>query len=92
MTTENKDFRVKNGLQVIQGGVFGGTVTAATPTTAQELTTKAYVDALSIESLTNLDINSPINNDILVYDGTNWTNVQQESFDPRPDIFMMMGA
>ena len=34
MATVNKDFKVKNGLQVAGSGSFGGTLTVATPTEA----------------------------------------------------------
>jgi len=47
MTTENKDFKVKNGLQVAGSGNFGGTLTVATPTEAAHAATKGYVDSLS---------------------------------------------
>lgn len=47
MATVDKDFKVKNGLQVAAGGTFGGSITAATPTLPTHLTTKAYVDALA---------------------------------------------
>ena len=43
--TVNKDFRVKHGIAVADGGTFGGTVTVATPTENTHATTKAYVDA-----------------------------------------------
>ena len=46
MTTINKDFKVKHGLTVINGGYFGGTVTVATPTENEHATTKEYVDNL----------------------------------------------
>lgn len=46
MATANKDFRVKNGLVVAEGGTFGGTVTVATPTSNTHATTKLYVDNL----------------------------------------------
>lgn len=46
MTTENKDFKVKNGLQVAEGGSFGGAVTVGNPTDADHAVTKSYVDAL----------------------------------------------
>lgn len=46
MATVSKDFRVKNGLQVSGDGVFGGTVTVATPTSNTHATTKFYVDEL----------------------------------------------
>jgi hypothetical protein len=45
MATENKDFKVKNGLIVTNGGSFGGTVTVATPVSGSDAATKAYVDS-----------------------------------------------
>ena len=47
MATVNKDFKVKHGLDVTQGGTFGGTVTVATPTQNTHATTKAYVDSVA---------------------------------------------
>ena len=44
-TTYNKDFKVKHGLDVTQGGTFGGTVTVGTPTENAHATTKLYVDS-----------------------------------------------
>ena len=44
METVNKDFKVKNGLEVSLGGSFGGTVIVATPTELSHATTKEYVD------------------------------------------------
>ena len=46
-TTTNKDFKVKHGLVVAQGGTFGGTVTVAAPTENTHAATKAYVDSVS---------------------------------------------
>ena len=45
MATVNKDFKVKHGLDVANGGTFGGTVTVATPTLNTHATTKLYVDS-----------------------------------------------
>jgi hypothetical protein len=45
MAIENKDFKVKNGLQVAGDATINGTVSGATPTAAEHLATKAYVDA-----------------------------------------------
>ena len=45
MATVNKDFKVKHGLDVNQGGTFGGTVTVATPTQNTHAATKLYVDS-----------------------------------------------
>lgn len=47
MATVNKDFKVKHGLNVTNGGTFGGTVTVATPTESTHATTKAYVDTVA---------------------------------------------
>ena len=46
MATDSKDFKVKNGLIVAEGGTFGGTVTVATPTSNTHAATKLYVDDL----------------------------------------------
>ena len=45
MATTNRDFKVKHGLDVANGGTFGGTVTVATPTLDTHATTKLYVDS-----------------------------------------------
>jgi hypothetical protein len=42
--TVNKDFKVKHGINVTDGGTFGGTVTVATPTENTHAATKLYVD------------------------------------------------
>ena len=47
MATVDKDFKVKQGLNVTLGGTFGGTVTVATPTSGSHATTKTYVDDLT---------------------------------------------
>ena len=44
MATTNRDFRVKHGIAVADGGTFGGTVTVATPTENTHAATKLYVD------------------------------------------------
>jgi hypothetical protein len=46
VATTNRDFKVKHGLDVTQGGTFGGTVTVATPTLNTHAVTKLYVDNL----------------------------------------------
>jgi hypothetical protein len=45
MATVDKDFKIKNGLVVVNGGTFGGTVTVATPTLGDHAATKDYVDS-----------------------------------------------
>jgi hypothetical protein len=47
LSTFDKDFKVKNGIQVAGDGIFGGTISAATPTSSSHLATKGYVDALA---------------------------------------------
>jgi len=64
MTTVDKDFRVKNGLVVANGGTFGDAVTVGTPTTASHAATKEYVDSRSMAVGTTAP-SSPTN-------GTQW--------------------
>jgi hypothetical protein len=47
MATVEKDFRVKNGLVVTNGGTFGDAVTVGAPTLASHAATKEYVDSLT---------------------------------------------
>ena len=47
MATTDKDFKVKNGLNVATTGIFGGTVTVATPTLNTHAATKLYVDSIA---------------------------------------------
>jgi len=47
VATVNKDFRVKHGINVAEGGIFGGTVTVATPTENTHAATKSYVDSIA---------------------------------------------
>jgi hypothetical protein len=61
MATVNKDFRVKNGLVVTNGGTFGGTVTVATPTENLHAATKQYVDAAVSSPTVPTGISNPLN-------------------------------
>ncbi len=82
MATVDKDFRVKQGLNVALGGTFGGTVTVATPTSGSHATTKTYVDALTgSATFTTTQPASPSNGNlwfdtvterIYVYYGAEW--------------------
>ena len=47
MATVDKDFKVKNGLVVSNGGTFGDAVTVGAPTLADHAATKEYVDSLT---------------------------------------------
>jgi len=64
MTTVDKDFKVKNGLSVANGGTFGGAVTVGAPTLNAHAATKEYVDNRSM-AVGNTAPSSPIN-------GTQW--------------------
>lgn len=46
MATTDKNFKVKNGLVVTNGGTFGDAVTVGTPTENAHAATKEYVDSL----------------------------------------------
>ena len=65
MATVDKDFKVKNGLQVAGSGSFGGTLTAAAPTEATHVATKSYVDSLIGMAVGTTAPSSPTN-------GTQW--------------------
>ena len=61
MATVDKDFKVKNGLQVVGSGSFGGTLTVATPTADAHVATKAYVDSVSGITVSSTAPASPTN-------------------------------
>jgi hypothetical protein len=64
MATVDKDFKVKNGLVVANGGTFGDAVTVGVPTLASHAATKEYVDSRSM-SVGSTAPSSPTN-------GTQW--------------------
>ena len=62
MATVNKDFRVKHGIIVADGGTFGSTVTVATPTENTHAATKLYVDtAVGSPTVGTTQPASPVN-------------------------------
>ena len=62
MATTNRDFRVKHGINVADGGTFGGTVTVATPTENTHAATKLYVDtAIGSPTIGTTQPESPTN-------------------------------
>ncbi len=66
MTTVDKDFKVKNGLVVTNGGTFGDAVVVGAPTLAEHAATKEYVDSLTGSmAVGNTAPSSPTN-------GTQW--------------------
>lgn len=61
MTTSNKDFKVKNGLVVTNGGFFGDSVVVGTPFEDNHAATKLYVDENS-GTFYNIDGGKPDTN------------------------------
>jgi hypothetical protein len=61
MTTSLKDFKVKNGLVVTNGGSFGNAVAVGEPTLGSHATTKDYVD--SVVTSTPVSNTAPISPD-----------------------------
>lgn len=81
MATENKDFKVKNGLQVTESGTFGGTVTVATPTSDLHATTKEYVDNIPTGyTVSENPPEDPIEGDGWYKSSTSQTFVYYDSF------------
>ena len=79
MATADKDFKVKNGLVVTNGGTFGGAVTVGTPTEATHAVTKSYVDALAGGiPVANTAPSSPDNGDLWFDTLTQRVNVYYE--------------
>ena len=60
MATVNKDFRVKHGINVAEGGIFGSTVTVATPTENTHAATKLYVDSAVSSPTIPVSATSPV--------------------------------
>ena len=57
--TVNKDFKVKHGLNVAEGGTFGSPVIVATPTENTHATTKLYVDTIAGSSAVTVGATAP---------------------------------
>jgi hypothetical protein len=74
MATVDKDFKVKNGLQVTGSGSFGGTLTAANPTQDTHVATKLYVDSLPGMVVSSTAPSSPTNGKMWLDTTTNRVN------------------
>ena len=74
MATSDKDFKVKNGLIVANGGSFGGPVTVAAPVNNDHAATKEYVDGVvgGVELPVGATPPSPVAN------GNMWYNTETE--------------
>ena len=65
MATFNRNFKVKHGLEVAEGGTFGGTVVVATPTENTHAATKLYVDsAVGSPTIGTTQPASPVNGNL----------------------------
>jgi hypothetical protein len=75
LATVDKDFKVKNGLQVTGDAVIGGTIAAANPTLSTHVATKEYVDLLALTPVGATPPSDPSN-------GDNWfdTSVERLKF------------
>lgn len=78
MALVDKDFKVKNGLSVANGGTFGGAVTVGTPTLNAHAVTKGYVDALSGMAVGTTAPSSPTNGKQWLDTTTNRVNFYYE--------------
>ena len=59
MATTNRDFKVKHGLSVAEGGTFGSPVTVGTPTINGHAATKLYVDTVAATSTVTVGETAP---------------------------------
>jgi hypothetical protein len=87
MATTDKDFRVKHGLTVNQGGSFGGAVAVGTPVEPNHAVTLAYLESQLSDSsvpVDNVAPSSPNDGDLWfdtltqrlnVYYGTSWLTI-----------------
>lgn len=63
MSTMDKDFKVKNGIQVTGGGTFGAPVTVATPTEDNHAVTRAYLNDAIATPVGDTPPSDPTNGD-----------------------------
>ncbi len=77
MATVEKDFKVKNGLVVTNGGTFGDAVTVGAPTLAGHAATKEYVDSRSL-AVGATAPSSPVNGTMWLDTLTNRVNFYYE--------------
>lgn len=81
MSTNNKDFRVKNGIQVAGSAVVGGSLSVGTPTADGHVATKSYVDGIALPFVDSTPPTSPsagklwldtVSNRLHIFEGTDW--------------------
>jgi hypothetical protein len=81
MAINNKDFRVKNGLQVAGSATVGGSLTVADPTSNNHVATKSYVDSIALPTVSSAAPELPLDGQLWldsvsgrlhVFDGASW--------------------
>lgn len=88
--TVDKNFKVKHGLTVLEGGSFGGPVIIGNPTLLSHAATKAYVDALAFEGGGGGDGGSIVVSEeppSVATEGTGWYNSTTGKIYIRYDSF-----
>jgi hypothetical protein len=95
MATSDKDFKVKNGIQVAGDAIIAGNISAAAPTASGHVATKGYVDSLALPAVDSTAPSSPsagqlwldtVSLRLHVYDGSSWiTLATKADADYLPD-------
>lgn len=84
MTTYNKNFVVKNGLDVTNDATVGGSVTVGSVTNNDHAATKSYVDTNMLVTVSSSTPSSPANGKmwydtgeerLKIYTGSAWTTI-----------------
>jgi hypothetical protein len=82
LTTTNKDFKVKNGIAVSDGGTFGGPVVVGAPTDASHAVTKEYLEEVLASFVPSLTIDSgDIDGTLFLDAGSPTTTVWETNLD-----------
>lgn len=68
MAVDNKDFRVKNGIQVAGDATVVGTISAASPTEDGHVVTKSYLNQVGAKAVPSSSAPSPASNGQLWFD------------------------
>ncbi len=81
MSTANKDFKVKNGIQVSEGGAFGGPVAVGTPTDPTHAVTKEYLESVLATIGDSVIDSGDTSGDVFIIGGGPTTNVWEKTLD-----------
>ena len=81
MATTDKDFKVKNGIQVAGNMTVGGSISVAAPTANNHVANKSYVDSIALPNISSSAPESPLTGQLWldtiserlhVYNGSTW--------------------